>query len=269
MLLFAAAAVAASIFVPSPATETVDVRYLRITSEAADPELDPVFLLHGWSADAGPEFLAEFTANPAITELVAELTDNGRTVYIPFLGSNWGGYTSVPATGGAGLQAIDDVRTAEDITGEVDVVAISAGATTAFNYLWRNPDVVDRVFLIAPVFSLDDLHARDTPPLWTEALGIPSVTDSLDELYPVFDVDSRVFDPWWNPMLVLGVASDIAVYAARDDEIIPFATLLPWTQILGIQLTASSPAGVAGGGHGGLMLTSVWSPSMVEGWFGT
>lgn len=239
MLSFLVAAAVSTLCVPT-----------QLIIEPADDPIGAVVFLHGWSQGLDADnILPTVAAAPVVGQMLAA----GWSVYAPFLDSDWG----------SGLDAVNDAIAEAHVDGfdQVRVVGVSAGALTALNWAWRNPDAFTEVYLITPVFDLAAVHAADTPTQWP---GVPSATASIDARYPAGFTD---FDPTQHDTEMSVIADRVSVFAARDDEIIDWTSLLEWSTRLGIDVVPSAPEGSFGGGH--IFASSLLSfKRTIAGWFG-
>lgn len=225
---------------------------VRLHGRRPNPDLPPVVVLHGWSASNTSATVLGFPlaspASPLGNRHLDVLLDTGRTLYCPYLGSNWGTNTTSPSNGGTGLVGIDDAiaaAAADGLTEPPDIVATSGGACSALVWGWTNPDDWRRMFLITPAFDLSYLYDQDAT---TTGWGLGAVSTSLRAIYSSTDktewlADSIDVDPYRNTADVATIADRIAVFAAEDDEVVPWANLEPWADTLDIPVLSAPGVG--------------------------
>ena len=234
---------------------------VRLRGREVDLSKRAVLVVHGWSHSLSANTVLDNALKPPAAPFdqdalaIDALLATGRTVYRIFTGSNWGTNTISPTgTGGTGLGAFDDAiaqAVADGLPSTVDVWGTSAGACNTLNYAWRNPTKVNKAYLSSPGFDLSYLYDQDAT---TIGWGIGSVSASLRAVHGGTNKAtwlplSADYDPYRNTASVATIASKLAIFSARDDEVVPWSTLEAWCSSLSIPLTASAGIGVSGGGH--------------------
>ena len=233
----------------------------RLQGRTVDTSLRPVVALHGWPGnDTAATHLSGLLATgfPPGTRALDAIVATGRTVYLAFAGTNWGTESTIypTGTGGTGTTCIDDAITQATDDGldasAIDLLGVSMGALNALNWAWRNPTKVHRLWGAIPAFNLSAMYDGDA----FLAASMRQVHGGANKTawLPL----SLAYDPYRQTSSVATIASKVALYADRDDTIVPFTTLTTWCSTLGIPLTASTAPGVTGGGHAGAFTQANW-----------
>lgn len=194
----------------------------------------PVIGLHGWPQAAGRTHLLGLLVHPSN---VAGILAAGHPVYFPFTGSNWGA-SAAPGgvgAGNAGIDAAVALATADGHSGPVHLFGTSMGGCNALNWAWRNPTGTAGVYLVAPAV---DLTGTGT--------ALTAIGDSIAAAHPD---GYGAFDAVQNVAAVAPLADRISAFGARDDELVPWASLAGFAADAGFPLEASAPEGEPGGGH--------------------
>lgn len=198
-------------------------RYAKVESlNTAYKNPRPVIVNHGW-----PDSQWSYQMLPQlVVGRINTLLSSGRTLYIPFTGSNFGNDTSTyPVTDGMGQIAFDDVIDAAELDGfdvtTLDFFSTSMGGCAGLNWAWRNPTRVSSMVLFAP---LTDMMATYDTAL-AASLGVSAA------MLGAFGVASRSaldtacedYDPIRNETLLEPLGPRIRVILLTGDEVIPYA----------------------------------------------
>lgn len=210
--------------------------YLRMWGTKIDPTLPPVVILHGFPDATTAATLLDTNARD-LTGIngypVDALLATGRTLFIPFTGSNWG----LPTVGSVpGTDAVDTMVTAATALGidttTIDIIGGSMGGCNAINWCVANPTMVHKVIVYNPLVSFDPIYD----------LG-GSITTSLDTAYSVdnktdFMVACADYDP--IRMDVSAISSKMLVIGASNDTIVPYSTVTAFCNTNNIPLITTA-----------------------------
>jgi pimeloyl-ACP methyl ester carboxylesterase len=167
----------------------------------------------------------------------------GHRIFVAYTGANWCHPTDSSTSGGTGLAAIGDARTAAIAAGHPSTVhlsGVSMGGGNCLTYAMRNPSHVDKVHVFVPV--------HDLGAMWDQVGYRTSIETAWDETSRADVLTAAAdYDPAQNVDLLTDIGDKVRIFADRADTVIDWDTLEDLADDTGMTLVASAPSG--GYGH--------------------
>lgn len=249
--------------------DTYFIAMIPLNLDVAKP---PVVNLHGTSAHRGRDEIIEPVLNKPSSPFAIErwayraLLATGRAIFFPWLGNNVGTEgPGVPDLGGTGYLSVTNIRDyALDVginADKVDVWGTSGGATTALNWAWRNPELLNRMLIQSPGLYMDHIFDCDAI---SEAAGLGKLSEMMMSVHGGTDKASwyplsEAYDPNRNRNLIAPIADRVTVFSAMDDPLVPWSNIEDIDADVGFrEVISSNLPGLPGGEH--------WVPAMYPGW---
>jgi pimeloyl-ACP methyl ester carboxylesterase len=240
------------------------VPYVRL-SRRYDNTLPPVIVNHGWPQSSTSFDTLMLQRSGYINALLA----SGRVLYCPFSGSNWGHPTvTSPDLDGGALGVFDAMIEAADADGlptdTVSIYSASMGGCNALNWAWRNPTLIDKMYLIAPL--VDFGATWDTALANTELTpGEGTIRSSMMAVWggsdrATFLAAATTGNPADNKASLEVLGSRTKVMLATGDEVVPYANALTFMEDIGATVNTQP------GSHFFPTMWTDWSEYEVSSW---
>lgn len=214
-------------------------KYLRLRGAWWDSSTLPIIYLHGWpqASSADSALLLNLPLPNGDGVPFDALLATGRTIYLPFTGSNFGHETiTYPVVDGTGTTAVNDMiaQSLDDGFSDdgIDLIGGSMGATNAINWAVRNPTLFNKMWVYLPGIEFSSLYDIGGS-LQTCLVSIFGGADKT-----AFMTASEDYDP--IRLDISRIAYRMRVLASNPDIVIRYAGVVDWTTEWSIPLTTTS-----------------------------